>query len=178
MKKLIPVLALVIATASYAEEKKSAGSSYGSAGTKSYNLHANPLGLLFGVANLNFDFKLSDNFALGVGASYFRYTYLTTSATSIGFSVAGTWFPSHDAFTTGLFVRPEVGYAFASVTGASASGIAIGANVGYWWFWEGGFNLGLGGGLSYYGVNYGNLIAGAASSSVGPTLMANIGYAF
>ena len=56
-----------------------------------------------------------------------------------------------------------MGFANASSDHGSASGLAMGANLQYGWFYDGGFNLGLGGGIQYLSLDYSNIGLGTIS---------------
>jgi len=141
------------------------------------NLSVSPVGLLFGVATLNADFKVAESLTFGPSALYSSLSAGTVSATSYGFGANLNFYLGHPVFTDSCILNGTVSYVNASNSFGSSSGVSAGANIGYWWFWHGGFNLGLGLGLQYVSLNYASLGLGSISG-VMPNGFLNIGYSF
>lgn len=154
---------------------------------KTVNLSVNPLGLAFGAANMNADFAVSESLTFGPSISYASFsatglnadlTTNTTTGSATGFGVNMNWFMGNKALTDSWFLNPFVMYAKASSSqNLSASGTSFGANIGYWWFWESGINLGLGLGIQKLNIDLATLGLGSISGTL-PSAMFQFGYAF
>lgn len=147
---------------------------------RSANISVNPLGLLVGLANLSADFGVAPNIAIGPELSFASVSSTSgsvkSSATIFGVAGSMTAFLGHPRFTDSWFVRPFVGYSVVSGTSTSASGVRVGADFGYWWFWDSGFDLGLGLGIQYISANFSSV--GVSVSSTWPSALFQIGYSF
>lgn len=177
----ISLLAVLCSTYSFAATAESTGPD------KDLNIRVNPLGFIFGAANVQFDIGISDSFTLGPSLSYasVKATSTTTvngtttssssvSSSAFGVGARANLFLGHSRFTDGWYLGPEVGFASAKAGSTSASGLSVGAVVGYGWFWEKGFNIMFGLGVQYISVD-------TAVFSVGGVLPAGeftLGYAF
>jgi hypothetical protein len=175
MKKLVVLMAAAAVLAC------SAGVS---AQAKTNMLSTNPLGIIFGIFNLEYQKGIGDKNAIGISAVYWKPPLIDISIMS------GTI--SYNIYTKstfhGFFVKPAVTLGYASwkwttidpTTLAlteekkSAVNFGLGADVGYRWLWNSGFSIGLGGGIkytlgSYEGIDFGG---------VGPSLLFDLGWAF
>ena len=145
------------------------------------NIYVAPLGLLFGAANVAGEFKLSDNFSIGPTLAYASYSSTLgttkTTATAFGFGVAASLFTSGKVFEDGWVLTPSFTYSSAKSGSTSVSGIGIAAEFGYGWYWTSGFNMGLGFGLQYIGIDFTKLGLGSLSAVL-PSLKFSLGYAF
>lgn len=127
----------------------------------SMNLRFSPVGLLIGYLNVDFDFKLNDNWTLGPTVSYWSVSTSATGGftqdiklTATAFGARANWH-KNGVFTDGLYVSPIVQIISASAssgsTTASVSTWGLQGLVGYHWFWDS-FNLSLGGGFGMTGA--------------------------
>jgi hypothetical protein len=125
-----------------------------SAQTKTNMLSTNPLGIIFGVFNLEYQKAIGPKNALGISAVYWNPPAVDISV--IGGAVSFNIY-SKKAFH-GFFVKPAVNVGFASwkwvdinmvETDESGVSFGLGAVAGYRWLWNSGFSIGLGGGVSY-----------------------------
>lgn len=145
--------------------------------TKTMNVYAAPLGLLLGTANATAAFKISESLAVGPSFAYSSYSAGSVSATGIGLGAEAILSLGRPTFVDSWFFAPFLGWSRASSEGISVSGLATGANLGYWWHWENGFNLALGGGVQYVTLDFAALGLGSISGML-PSLKFSIGYAF
>lgn len=145
------------------------------------NIYVAPLGLIIGAANVAGEFKLSDSFSFGPTLSYASYSSTVgttkTTASSFGFGVAASLFTSGKVFEDGWVLTPSISYASAKSGNLSASGIGIAAEYGYGWYWTSGFNMGLGFGIQYIGIDFTKLGLGSLSAVL-PSIKFSLGYAF
>jgi hypothetical protein len=164
----VTFLALACASSAFALEEKP---------EKSSNIRVNPLGLMFGVANATWDIGAAERFTIGPSAAFTTRTSNGVTATGYGFGVDTNFFLGHDRFTDSWIFSPFIGYAHASSSNGSASGSSLGANIQYGWFYDSGFNIGLGGGIQYISIDYSSLGLGTASGLL-PSITFTLGYAF
>ncbi|MBL7714387.1 MAG: DUF3575 domain-containing protein [Bdellovibrionales bacterium] len=149
------------------------------ASDKKTNISTNPLALAFGSINVNADFKMSEKMTLGPSFAYSSYTSGSSKATGIGVGANLGLYLSNNAFSDSWVFNLGIDYANASnsSTSASVSGLAFGGTIGYGWFWDGGFNIGLGVGAQYITFDFGKIGLGSISGVL-PRLLFTIGYAF
>jgi len=175
MKKLVVCMAAMAILA---------GSIGVSAQTKTNMLSTNPLGIVFGVFNLEYQKALGEKTSIGISAMYWKPPLIKLNV--LGATLSFTIF-SKSAFH-GFFVKPLVDIGYASwkistldliagtTTETKSSGISfgLGAVAGYRWLWNSGFSLGLGGGVAYTLGDYGGLDFGGIS----PKALFDLGWAF
>ncbi|MCM2322987.1 MAG: DUF3575 domain-containing protein, partial [Oligoflexia bacterium] len=160
-KKLISTLAIAIlgfaTVASAAQPAAAPVAAPMTTGMKDYNVRVNPLGLLFGSANAALDIGVSDSITVGPMASLMSATTTvgttTTKTTIFGVGAGVNFFLGQNRFTDAWVFSPFAQYISASVDSESAGALAVGADMGYQWFWENGVNLGLGLGVGYYSLD-------------------------
>jgi hypothetical protein len=140
------------------------------------NFSIDPLGLLAGVANLEMEWSVADDKSIGPTLSYSNISSSTTSGSAVGFGVVLTVNVGHKVFTDGWFLRPSADYAIATANSQSATGLGLGADVGYWWFQDNGINFALGLGYQYFTMNMASI--GLNTSAGRGNAMAQIGYSF
>lgn len=143
----------------------------------SNNIRVNPVGLLFGVANATWDIGTSDRVTVGPSAAFTTRSANGVTATGFALGVETNFFLGNDRFTDSWIFSPSAGFASASGNGQSASGMAVGANLQYGWFYDSGFNIGLGGGIQYVSIDYSDLGLGTVSGLL-PSITFTMGYAF
>jgi hypothetical protein len=160
LKRLFVVLSLLCAT-SFAAAKELAPVHRVTNSSDTYNFRFEPISLLVGIANVNFDVAMTPDWTVGPQLSYGNYSGGTTatnnyklSVSTYGVGARATWF-RNGVYTDGLYLAPSVTYQATKVSLTDTSGVISGeANgvfvtglVGYGWFWES-FNQMLGGGVS------------------------------
>ncbi|MCM2278250.1 MAG: DUF3575 domain-containing protein [Oligoflexia bacterium] len=175
MKKLTGIFAFVaFATLGMATMAQAAG--------KDYNVRVNPLGMAFGTLNGALDIGVGESMTIGPSFSYASVsssvtvgtTTSTSKTTAYGFGLGMNLFLGNNRFTDSWVFSPWAQYASATAGTATASALAFGGDIGYQWFWDGGFNLGLGLGVGYYSFDASIF----ALSGVLPSGYFTIGYAF
>ena len=128
---------------------------------KYYNFRVNPIGLVAGGIDANFDFRITENMTLGPQGIYLHATLSPSGIfnsdydiTAYGFGARANWF-FNGVFKDGFYFGPSVEYltvtlkttdVFGAATG-TASGVMASGLIGYGWFWEN-FNIMLGGGYA------------------------------
>jgi hypothetical protein len=194
MHRTITVLAVALAFSipSFAQPKAPAkkaaepaaapASSSASSSGRGMNIYVAPLGLIFGSANVAGEFKASDSFSIGPTLSYAGYSSTVgttkTTASAFGFGVAASLYTGGMAFEDGWVLTPAFTYVLASNGSNKASAIGISAEYGYGWYWDSGFNMGLGFGIQYVGLDFAALGFATSLSAVLPSLKFSMGYAF
>ncbi len=145
---------------------------------RSTNLSVAPVGILIGYANLAADFGIGESVTLGPCLSYSRFPLELEIGESISFGVQSVIFIGHRRFTDGWFVTPFIQWATnGRAFTLSGSGPALGADIGYWWFWENGINIGFGLGLKYMAVDFSNQgLSNARSGITVPNALVQMGY--
>jgi hypothetical protein len=142
-------------TKAHTRSSETYSNSYSSA---EYNARFAPISLLVGALDVSFDVKIMPDWTVGPKLRYAKASYTLTGSsfevTAFNIGARANWF-KNGAFTDGLYVGPSVAYYSAKASGGSlsstataeASGLMIGALVGYGWFWQS-FNQMLGIGLN------------------------------
>jgi hypothetical protein len=175
MKKLVVCLAaitLLVSTLSV------------SAQTKSNMLSTNPLGMIFGIFNLEYQKGIGEKDAIGISGMYWKPPAIDLSI--IGASISyNIYFKST---FHGFFIKPSISIGFASwkyttldmntfmptTADKTAMDFGLGAIAGYRWLWDSGFSIGLGGGMTY---TFGSF-EGIDFGGVSPALLFDLGWAF
>lgn len=149
---------------------------------KKYNLRINPLSLVFGTLSGFFDIRAGRQVTIGPQLGF--VTRSSSLVTVVGYSLGArvNFTPNVDVMTDGFYIGPSLSYTGVYVTfkdSSLLSDINIGiidlsTNFGYQWFWTGGFNILLGGGLGYY-IGDNRLLLYSGSHL---TLEFSLGYAF
>lgn len=116
------------------------------------SITANPVGLIFGIANVQFAYKLNDNMALSIRGSYWGRTIGDWKWSSFGFGGAFQYFPMKSSLR-GLYVGPDASVVFMSAEydddKDNTTFFGVGAEVGYRFVWKSGFTLDLSTGIQY-----------------------------
>lgn len=188
MLKALMSFALALGVASSAVAAGTKTETATSLDTHSYNIRINPLSLLFGVINADFDIKLSPRFTFGPSLAFATRSSGTTKLTAFGVGVRGNVYLGNDAITDSWYLGPVAGMYFTKTTqGAnegSASAFNIGTVIGYNWVWPSGFNIMLGGGAQYISLpssvtaSNGTVITTPGLSGILPMLDFTLGYTF
>jgi len=152
----------------------------------------NPVGLIFGSAQLGYERVLTDKSAIEISASYTRLDVTfdnSTSQTDInGFGAEGKYklyFSSSKDAPRGWYAAPLVNYSnISGDSGDSEGSVSIfgaGAVAGYQWVFgrnNSGFSLDLNLGAQYASISTDGNITSTDVDSVIPRLGIAIGYAF
>jgi Protein of unknown function (DUF3575) len=179
MKKII-LSAAILAVSFGAMAQKKSDSEYKNV------VKVNPLGLLFGAANVSYEHVLSEKSAIQGNVQFGGLSFGGVKYTSLGAGADYKFYLSNTKEAPkGFYAAPGVGFNYTSVTDGtnkySGTGATIRGIVGNQWVWESGFALDLFGGVNYY---LGGEIKGAGSTTYGkfsgilPTIGVSLGYAF
>lgn len=178
---LIAVLQLHIALAAPSKKKNNSQKQQNQThhSDPKYNARLNALGLISGALNGAFEFKLGDNFAIGPSGFFYKQWIVS----GYGLGVSATMSFSKPIHQSSMYLGLNAGYGQVGVNGygTSLSFTTATAIVGYKWFFDGGFNVRVGGGLAYVYIDFSPLGSGFANQGVGGVgfgLDASIGYAF
>jgi len=159
---------------------------------KTNSITTNPLGMIFGVYNLEYQRHLADKHAVGASFSFWKPKLLDLS--NIGADISYNFY-SKGGFE-GLWIRPAVALGVTKwkwdetivdwnddFTDYTSSTIEVdesvftfgaGATIGYKWTWEKGFTMGVAGGLQFVAGDF----VGIDFGGVGPALRYDLGFAF
>ncbi len=148
------------------------------------NIRLNPVGLLFGVANLGADFAVNENFTLGGNVSYWNLDVGSSEADVFGYGVRGQLF-FDEVFTDSWYAAASVSLSQArarntnSGNEASVDGFTISGIIGYMWIWDN-FNMQLGGGVQIINLDEtaNSDIDFAGLGGTLPTIEYSLGWAF
>lgn len=183
MKKLMSLLALVtiLSICAKAQDQKNV-------------IKANPLGLLFGSANLSYERALTEKSSIAVSPSFGSYKLGGFKYSSVGLGAEYRFYLSSSKNAPeGVYVSPAISYtsgkvsyedAFfgTAVSDAKFGGLQVKGVFGKQWIWDSGFTIDLNGGISYINFSYtdnsNTAFSGLKGSGVLPTLAFGIGYAF
>ncbi len=143
---------------------------------KTVNFSIDPFGFLSRISNIGMEWIVDDNMSLGPSLSLMNISSPSTTGTALGVGAVLTATFGHKIFTDGVFIRPFLDYSVAAANSLSATGVALGASVGYWWFWKSGLNLGIGLGYHYMTINLASLGLTTAGGRVSEFFQ--IGYNF
>jgi hypothetical protein len=102
----------------------------------------------------------------------------TSSATEVSFGAMAELFLGQPRFTDSWVLSPYILYSIASGTSTSSTGLSLGVDAGYQWFWNSGFNMAVGLGMQYISIDYSKVIAGSSLSGVIPSIRFGVGYSF
>ena len=146
----------------------------------------NPLGLLFGTANVSFEHVLTEKSAVQGNLQFGSISFLGVKYTNIGAGVDYKFYLSHTKTApNGFYASPGIGFYSTTIKDGSGSfkgaGAIIKGVVGNQWAWESGFALDLFGGINYFA---GSKITGSGGTTYSkfsgalPALGVSLGYAF
>jgi hypothetical protein len=116
---------------------------------RNFNLTINPLGLLLGGISAGFIVGLGDVVSIGLRGIYLAPLNVDFSGFGGEFSLLFWTEHPNDGFFIGPFVQVVKTHPESDEYYSGILTVAPGGEVGYRWLWNGGFNLGLGGGLGY-----------------------------
>ena len=139
MKKLICIFLFLYATHASA------------ASGDSWNFRFSPIGALLGMVNVEFDYKLSDNWTLGPTLTYWNFSLSGFSIKASSYGAQSRYF-FNGVFNDGAYLGLQAATMSIKATITSlgveysgeSNGAVIGAGGGYHWFWDS-FNMNVGG---------------------------------
>lgn len=145
-----------------------------SSGARTQDITANPLGLVYGLANVTYEKALSNENSWLVSGLFTSRGVVGSNLTIFGASGAYRWW-FDETMLTGWYAGPEVlvtsinwSYEVLS-TKYSASGLMFGGGGqgGYQWIFNNGFTLNLGGSIGYLAGSVSSNVAGAPALGFG-----------
>lgn len=141
-------------------------------------IKVNPLKMLLGGIEVNYERALTPKSSAVVGASYF-YNFLGSDVSALQLDAEYRfYFHKQKQAPTGFYAAPNFSFTYANSNNSTESGnvVGIGAGVGYQWVWNSGFVLDLGAGTQYPIVT----VEGQTSnfSTLIPRLTFAVGYNF
>ncbi len=151
----------------------------------------NPLGVLFGSANLAYERALTEKSSFLIAPSFGFFKLSGAKYSSFGLGAEYRFYLSKTKTApAGLFVAPGAGYTGGSVKVDDGQGGTSKTNfsayyikgiLGHQWIWDSGFTLDLNGGIQYIGFSYkddGSNFSTLKASGILPVIGLSIGYAF
>lgn len=152
------------------------------------NVRINPLSILLGIINTDYDIRVSEHITFGPSIGFATRSSSTVTTTGFDVGVRANFYLTGKAISDSWYASPAAGVIFLTSKsgGSSASTTALNAGVtfGYHWVWDSGFNLTLGLGVAYYAVDKnqratdGSVIVLPAYSGTLPRLDFTLGFAF
>ncbi len=143
------------------------------------NVNLDPVQLLVGSTSVAVDFGISESITIGPSMYYSYHSLGVTTGQSIVLGMRSIFFLGHARFTDGWFVTPFFQWGKSSSSlNLTGNGPVLGVDVGYWWFWESGVNVGLGLGLKYNTIDLKNLGLDTRGSATSPSFLVQFGYSF
>lgn len=183
MKKVLSFVALAMVLGFSANAQDAEAS-------KQNVIKINPLGALFGSANLAYERAISDKSSFVIAPSFGFFKNGGYKYTTYGLGLEYRFYLSGSKTApAGFYVGPGVGYTFGqakyedfmgtgddktSVSGLSAKGV-----LGHQWIWSSGFTLDLNAGIQYFNLKFKDEgFTGEPFSGILPALGFGLGYNF
>lgn len=140
----------------------------------------NPLGLAFGMFNVEVGVGLTDDLSVNMSAAYWSLGVDDVNVTAYGGGAGVQYFLTGQLYD-GWYVYPSVQFARATAKSqdlrAQATAIGVGALGGYQWDWRP-FTLRLGAGVAYYSAKTTGDDVATGFTGVSPVLDASLGFTF
>lgn len=135
----------------------------------------NPIGIIFGVFNAEYEHAFTEKSSFTIGASYLNWKNVNVTAVGadLGYRF---YFSKTTAAPEGMFLSPFISLGNYKYTDTNETAFAVGygGRAGYQWIWDSGFALDL-----YFGYGYQNVKFTSKTISGGlPQLGIALGYAF
>jgi hypothetical protein len=150
---------------------------------KNNNFTFNPLGLIVGGIKIGYDRGLADLITIGAKVVYVAPLLMPFHAVGGEFSLL--FWPRHpnNGYFIGAFVQISKTFPLTADDYLGVLAVTPGAEMGWRWIWNSGFNIGLGGGFGWaFAVLQDACPSGASCSTIGagPYYMVqfDLGYAF
>lgn len=184
MKKVLSliVLATVLGFSANAQDAQT---------SKQNVIKINPLGALFGSANLAYERAISDKSSFVVAPSFGFFKNGGYKYTTYGLGLEYRFYLSGSKTAPeGFYAGPGLGYTFGQAKyedmfggpdeKTSVSGLSAKAILGHQWIWESGFTLDLNAGIQYFNLKFkdDNFGVGEPFSGILPALGFGLGYNF
>lgn len=155
-------------------------------------IKVNPLGALFGAANLGYERVLGEKTSIEITPSFGTLNFGGLKYSSVGLGADYRFYHSKEKNAPlGFYIAPGLQYSGGKISatddfGNSAdvkfSSFSVKGVLGRQWIWDSGFTIDLNGGVSYSTFNYsgGSNLQGLTfkGSGIIPTLSFALGYAF
>lgn len=151
-----------------------------------HSIKINPLGAIFGAANLAYEKTLSENTSVLIAPSFGMLKLSGFKYTTYGLGAEYRFYISKNHVAPeGMYVAPGAGFSFGQAKyeddhdKTKTTGFNIKGVLGYQWIWESGFTLDLNGGIQYTSFSFRDDEFDAIPfSGILPALGVSIGYSF
>lgn len=150
----------------------------------------NPLGALFGSANVAYERALNEGSSVVIAPSFGLLKSAGFKYTSFGIGAEYRfYFSKEKSAPMGFYAGPGAGFNFGEAkwddsnndnsNKTSFSGFNVKGIIGYQWIWSSGFTLDLNGGIQYLDFKFKDSdVTGTPISGVLPTIGFSLGYSF
>ena len=144
---------------------------------------ANPLGLIFGNANISYERALGNHSSIVFAPSFGFLKLNDLKYSTFGLGAEYRFYLSGSKMAPkGTYVAPGVSFQFgkvkSDVSETNLTGFGGKAVIGRQWVFESGFTLDLQGGIQYTSFSFEGDIGASAFKGVLPTLGLGLGYAW
>ena len=102
-------------------------------------IKANPIGFVYGIANVSYERAFADNQSIAFSGSYFNSGEVqdVSAVTAIGANITYNYYLLSDNAPKGLYIGPGVGMFSVSDGSAKKSVLTVTGKVGYQWIlWD------------------------------------------
>ncbi len=154
-------------------------------------IKVNPLGLLFGIADLTYERGLNENSSFEIAPQYGGFSVGSLKYSTIGLGANYKYYSSGEA-VKGFYLSPGIFYSSGTVkeddtfsgtsSSINATNYGIKAVFGKQWIWDSGFTLDLNGGLGYQSFSYSGdgatTFSGLKGNGIFPSLRLGLGFNF
>jgi hypothetical protein len=185
MKKIFSLIALAAVVSFSAQAQKDDA-------PKKSVIKINPLGALFGSANLAYERALTDKSSIVIAPSFGFFKNGGYKYTTYGLGAEYRFYlSSSKSAPAGFYAGPGIGYTFGqakfddmfgggTTEKTSVSGLSAKAILGHQWIWSSGFTLDLNAGIQYFNLKFkdSNFGTGDPFSGILPALGFGLGYNF
>lgn len=135
---------------------------FGISAAAEMNLRTQPIGYLVPILNAELDIGVSESWTLGPTVAFLNHKYGDYQLTAGAVGIAGMYYISGKRFTDSWYINPAIQWESIKVTTTdpyygdlswTGTATVLSGIAGYQWFWESGFNITLGAGLSLSNLN-------------------------
>jgi len=155
-------------------------------------IKVNPLGILFGSANIAFERAISEKSSVVIAPSFGGFKLGGMKYSNVGIGAEYRYYLGQSTAPAKLYVSPGVGFSSGKVKyewdvfgeegndKIKFTSLNAKAVIGHQWIWDSGFTLDLNGGVSYWKFKYKDDedAMGLKGNGILPALGLSIGYAF
>ena len=102
-------------------------------------IKANPIGFVYGIANVSYERAFADKQSIMLSGSYFKSDEVqdVSAVTAIGANITYNYYLLSDNASKGLYIGPGVGMFSISDTATKKSVLTVTGKVGYQWIlWD------------------------------------------